>query len=107
MNELENRLQRKQLAGPSAALDRRVAALLHAASTQAIRPRASRQPWWLVTAFAATAAAMMFVVTLGPGRSEPAPVVYRIEANTAVRDLLLGPVPPPPFPPFAEIEGGS
>lgn len=88
MNDLEKELAALPLAAPSAELDRR---LDHAFAAAASFPARSASLWWSLAALgvAGAAAALALVLHSPP---PPAPqVVFRFEAQGALRQLLLDP----------------
>jgi len=87
MNDLEKQLSALPLAAPSAELDRR----LDDAFAAAARPATISAPWWSLAALGlAGAAAVLALVLHSP--PPPAPqLVYRFEAQGALRALLLEP----------------
>lgn len=102
MTDLEQRLQALRPAAPSAALDRRLDQAFAAARRRAGDPRRAAYWWWLALSSAAAAAvALLFVA---PRRPAPPPVeiVYHVEAQGRLRDMLLTPGPgraaPAPLP---------
>jgi len=87
MNDLEKQLSALPLAAPSAELDRR----LDDAFAAAARPAPLAAPWWSLAALglAGAAAALALLLHSPP---PPAPqLVYRFEAQGALRALLLEP----------------
>ncbi len=92
MNDLEQRLQSMRLAAPSADLDRRLDDAFRAAGRAGQR---SRKPvfWWSFAAATAAVATAAAVLLMWPRRPEPVPrqVVYRVEAQGRLRQLLLDP----------------
>jgi len=102
MNEIEQRLKAARLPEPSVDLDRR---LEDAFETARERARGSRHAswWWGVGAVAA--AGLVVVAGLMSRRVPPSPppgraIVYQVEAQGRLRDLLVTPAgtrggPPP------------
>ena len=89
MNELEQKLKSADLAAPSAELDRRIDAAFSVARRTG---NGSRKPafwWWLTAATAAGVFTALFIVS--PRSSSPVPgrMVYRIEAQGCMREMLL------------------
>lgn len=92
MDDLEQRLQRARRAEPSADLDRRIEAVF-----RSVRPNApavavlSARYWWLgaVAAGLSLAAGLLVSTRREPPAAAPVPVVYHIEAEGRLRDLLV------------------
>lgn len=90
MNELEQKLGALPLAVPSADLDRRMVETFMA--VRRIRKRSSKAAfWWWVAAFSvAGGVAASLVVSLIPSHPEPDPIIYRLEPQGRMLDLLVG-----------------
>lgn len=90
MDEIEQKLKNARLAVPSAGLDRRVAE-----SVAAARRRQQAAPggfwWWAVAVTAIGGMAVMFTVSAPRSRPAPTVVVYQIEAQGRLREMLLNP----------------
>jgi len=104
MNELEQRLKTARLLEPSGNLDRRIDEAFDAARKGARGPRLA--PWlWGAGAAAAAAAAGLVLFAGHWSRRVPPPagraIVYQVEAQGRLRDLLVTPAGtrggPPPF----------
>lgn len=91
MDELEQRLERMRLAGPSDGLDRRIAAAVAAARRRRPASRRAVFWWWAVALGAAGGLAALLVVVSRRPPPAPAVAIYRVEAQGHMRDLLLGP----------------
>lgn len=91
MNELEQRLKSMRLAAPSAELDRRMDDAFLAAGRTRKKPRKTVFWWWLAALTAIGSVTALLLVS--PDRSPLAPksVVYRIEAQGCMRQMLLDP----------------
>jgi hypothetical protein len=101
MDDFEQKLAARRLAQPSAELDRRVDDAFRAARGAAHPARKFAGWWWLAAATAfGGAAALVLVSTRQPTRVVVSvPVVYRVEAQGQVREMLLNPETEPEQPP--------
>ena len=102
MDDLEQRLESLRLASPSASLDRRIEETFAAARRNATVERAPGLLWWLTRVVAGAGVAVLILVAILRPVPPAAPVVYRVEAEGRLRDMLLNTVvehdrPPAPF----------
>jgi hypothetical protein len=87
MDELEQRLKSMPLATPSVELDRRLDEMFLLARRRRERSRKMVFYWGLVAAVGG--AALVFLMPLRRAPAAPHPVVYRIEAQGRMRQMLL------------------
>lgn len=108
MDDLEQRLQAAPLAEPSAELDRRIDAALRAARETGPSGVVSAGPkWWLGAVAAGLSLAAGLLVSIHRAPPRPAPVVYHIEAEGRLRDMLLNPASAREALPQFSIPGGT
>lgn len=91
MDDLEQRLRAARLTEPSPGLDRRIEAAFREVRRD---PRPTDHPhprWWLGALAAGLSLAAGLLVSIRPTPPPPRPVVYQIEAEGRLRDLLLNP----------------
>ncbi len=91
MNDLEQELSALPLAAPSADLDRRLRDAFAVAARTPKPARTATLWWWLATATVAGAATAMLLLSLRPPPPSAPQIVYRIEAQGRMRQLLLAP----------------
>lgn len=109
MDDLEQRLQRARLTEPSEELDRHVEAAFRSARRN---PPAvavlSKRHWWLgaVAAGLSLAAGLLVSIRREPPVS-PSPVVYQIEPEGRLRDMLLNVASEPEGLPNFALRGTS
>ncbi len=90
MDELEQKLAEMRLAAPSEELDRRIDETFRAARNVGRGTRQIGFWWWLAgTTTAGGVAALLVFTSLPSSRMKPVPVVYRIEAQGRLREMLL------------------
>ena len=91
MDELEQRLRSMRLAAPSADLDRHMDDVFLTARRIRNGSRKAVFCWWLAAVTAAGGTAALFL--MAPRRSPPAPhaIVYQVEAQGRMRQMLLNP----------------
>lgn len=92
MKEFEQKLCSLRLAEPSSKLDRRIEESFSAAERKA-QARVRKAAWWWLLGPAIAAGGVITVLALSP---RPAPVragivVYRVEAQGRLREMLLQP----------------
>ncbi|HVZ63604.1 MAG TPA: hypothetical protein VG936_03375 [Lacunisphaera sp.] len=95
MDDLEQHLQRARLAEPSADLDRRIEAAFSARRNPPAVAVVSMRHWWLGAIAAGLSLAAGLVVSIRREPPRPETVVYQIEAEGRLRDMLLNVAPEP------------
>lgn len=102
MDELEQKLKAMRLAAPSTDLDRRMDDVFSMAAAR--NQKGSRRPvfyWWLAAVTAGSGMAALFVVAprRSPSTPETVAVVYHIEAQGRMRQMLFNPAASQDQPP--------
>lgn len=102
MNELESRLRSMRLAQPSADLNARIEEAIASARPPEPAKWMPRIWWWLTPATATACLAFLVLLSLHNPGPIATPVVYHIEAEGPLRDMLLNADgghewPPPAF----------
>lgn len=91
MDQFEQTLKDARLSEPSSDLDRRINNAFAAARGRRSKPRGTRLWWWMAALLTAGSGAILIFVSAH--RSLPASevIVYEIEAQGRLREMLLNP----------------
>ena len=90
MDELEQRLKAMRLAAPPAEMDRHVDGIFSSARTRK-QPRQAAFYWWLAATASVGGVAVLLLVAPRPSPPVPDAMVYHVEAQGRMREMLLNP----------------
>jgi hypothetical protein len=90
MDPIEQKLAEMKLAVPSDRLDQRIAETFRVAQRAGRRTHPARLWWWIgATTTAGVAATILVLASRRPAQINLVPVVYHIEAQAGLREMLL------------------